>query len=380
MYRYNDEVTGKRVTIYDTNLASLREKEKQIHKDLEDKLVTNAAVKRLTLNDLFERYMETKQIKENTRKNYVAMWNNRVRNIIGNLKIVNLKQSQILLFYSKLSNEGLSHSTIKYLHIMILPSLEIAVNDDIIRKNPARGALKNYGVAAKKKEASTPEQEEKLLKFVAESKIYNVHLPMIQIMLGTCLRAGEIIGLTWSDVDMKNKEIYITNQLIYEDLGQGHQFHDSSPKTNAGVRKIPMTQTVYEAFVKQKELNFMLGNRSKVEIAGRKDFIFNSKHGRPIMPAGVNSFLKNIVTAYNKRESELAQMEQRNPELMPAISAHTLRHTGCTRLGEYGVDPKVMQYWMGHSNSSITMDIYNHMNDKKRILKEVAKLDKVIVV
>ena len=74
--------------------------------------------------------------------------------------------------------------------------------------------------------------------------------------------------------------------------------------------------------------------------------------GRPIMPAGVNSFLKNIVNAYNKKESKLAEEEKREPELMPPISSHTLRHTGCTRLGENNVNPKVMQYVMGCCMSS----------------------------
>lgn len=99
-----------------------------------------------------------------------------------------------------------------------------------------------------------------------------------------------------------------------------------------------MTQMVYDAFRKQRELNLMLGLQSNVEIGGRSGFIFNTKHGRPIMPAGVNSFLKNIVNAYNKKESELAEEEKL--ELMLPIS-------GCIRLGENNVNPKVMQYVMG---------------------------------
>ena len=113
-----------------------------------------------------------------------------------------------------------------------------------------------------------------------------------------------------------------------------------------------MTQMVYDAFRKQRELNLMLGLQSNVEIGGRSGFIFNTKHGRPIMPAGVNSFLKNIVNAYNKKECKLAEEEKREPELMPPISSHTLRHTGCTRLGENNVNPKVMQYVMGYWMSS----------------------------
>ena len=97
------------------------------------------------------------------------------------------------------------------------------------------------------------------------------------------------------------------------------------------------------------------GLQSNVEIGKRSGFIFNTKHGRPIMPAGVNSFLKNIVNAYNKRETILAENENREPELMPHISAHILRHTGCTRLGENNVNPKVMQYVMAVSYTHLAM-------------------------
>ena len=111
---------------------------------------------------------------------------------------------------------------------------------------------------------------------------------MMQVMFGACLRVSETIGLTWSDVDMKNREIHVGGQLVYYEGDEGYCFHDSETKTDAGTRDIPMTQMVYDAFRKQRELN-----------------------------------------------------------LMSPISSHTLRHTGCTRLGENNVNPKVMQYVMG---------------------------------
>ena len=231
-YRYKDEITGKRNSVYAPDLASLREMEKKINKDMDDQLITDASVKKLTVNTLFERYMATKNIRERTKKNYTNMWDYRVRNTLGNIRVVDFKTSHVRTFFSKLSDEGLAHSTIKGFYGLLNPSFEMAVEDGIIRK--------------------------------------------------------------------------------------------------------------------QKELNLMLGLQSKVEIGGRSGFIFNTKHGRPIMTAGVNSFLKNIVNAYNKKETILAANEKREPELMPHISSHILRHTGCTRLGENNVNPKVMQYVMGH--------------------------------
>jgi integrase len=380
MYRYKDIVTGKRVAIYAMDLADLREQEKIVNKDLEDRIITDSTIKKMTLNDLFERYMATKKIKDKTRNNYVSLWDNRVRNELGNLRVTQIKASHIRMLYSKLSDEGLAHNTIKYIHCMIFPSLEMAVDDDIIRKNPAKGTLENYGAPPKEKEALTQRQQEKLLEFVAASNVYKVHLPMMQIMFGACLRVSETIGLTWADVDLKAREIHISGQIVYQDDGEGYKFYESTTKTDAGVRCIPMTQMVYEAFLHQKELNFMLGNHSEVEIGERSGFIFNTKHGRPIMPAGVNSFLSNIVNAYNKKETVLAEKEKREPELMPHISAHTLRHTGCTRMGESNVNPKVMQYVMGHSDIDVTMNVYNHISDKGRVEAEMSKMDIAAVV
>ena len=281
-YRYKDEITGKRNSVYAADLASLREMEKKINKDMEDLLITDASVKKLTVNTLFERYMATKNIKERTKKNYIRMWDYRIRNTLGNIRVVDFKTSHVRTFFSALSDEGLAHSTIKGLYGLLNPSFELAVEDGIIRKNPVTGTLGDYGAPAKEKEALTLEQQEKLLKFVEQSN---------------------------------------------------------------------------------------------VEIGGRSGFIFNTKHGRPIMPAGVNSFLKNIVNAYNKKESKLAEEEKREPELMPPISSHTLRHTGCTRLGENNVNPKVMQYVMGHSDAQITMNVYNHIAEKSHVENEMSKMN-----
>ena len=116
--------------------------------------------------------------------------------------------------------------------------------------------------------------------------------------------------------NMKNREIHVGGQLVYYEGDEGYCFHDSETKTDAGIRDIPMTQMVYDAFRKQRELN-----------------------------------------------------------LMPSISSHTLRHTGCTRLGENNVNPKVMQYVMGHSDAQITMNVYNHIAEKSHVENEMSKMN-----
>lgn len=380
MYRYTDEKTGKRIAVYDADLAGLREKERIIAREMDDGIMTDRAVKKLTVNGLFERYLEARKLAEQTRKNYVSMWNNRVKDEIGQMKVVQVRPSHIRLFYAKLTAEGYSRNTIKLLHTLLYPSFEMAIEDDIIRKNPAKNALRDNGRAPKVKEALTIPQQKRLLAFVEQSEIYKVYLPMLQIMIGTGFRCGELIGLTWDNVDMKNRSILIENQLIYEDFGDGYKLHVVPPKTDAGIRTIPMSEVVYKAFEKQKRLNFMQGIPRTVEIDGCTNSIFMSKNGRPLMPSALNNVLLNIKNAYNKQEVEAARKEKREAELMPAISAHTMRHTSCTRMIESGMDLKVVQYIMGHSNVSITLDVYSHITEWARIESEITKINMVQVV
>ena len=177
-YRYTDIRSGKRLTVYAKDLPELREKEKQIAKDLEDNILTDGVIKKLTLNKL------------------------------------------------------------------ICPALEMAVDDDIIRKNPAKFSISDYGRQAEERIALTVLQQEKMLEFVKNNQVYNTYYPMLRIMLGTGVRCGELIGLTWEDVDVRTKAVSIDHQLIYKDLGDGYKFHISTPKTDSGIRTIPMTSDV----------------------------------------------------------------------------------------------------------------------------------------
>lgn len=141
-----------------------------------------------------------------------------------------------------------------------------------------------------------------------------------------------------------------------------------------------MSDTVYQAFAAQKRQNFLQGIPRNAEIEGRTDFIFMSKNGRPLMPGAVNNVLYNIVAAYNRQEAARAEKESRDAEWMPPISAHTLRHTGCTRMAEQGLDMKVVQYVMGHASVGVTMEVYNHITEKARVENEIAKMDAVKIV
>lgn len=371
LYRYTDICTGKRKTVYSNDLTDLRRKEKAIAKDIDDNILTDAAAKNLTLNTLFEKYLSVSVIDEGTKVNYKNMWNIHVRDTIGNIKVVEMRTSHIRSIYSEMSKKQYAQSTIKYIHTMILPALEIAVNDDIIRKNPARKALiSEYGEEPKEKKVLSVSEQEQLLEFMNKSHIYRKYIPMITIMVETSLRCGELIGITFKDVDLENKELHINHQLTYRNYrdGNGCMFRIKKPKTKAGIRTIPLTDKTCDAFRELRNQNIQAGIVCAFEIEGVTDFVFLTKNGRPMMPNALNNVLYNIVKSYNRYVSEEQSIEQ--------FSSHVIRHTGCTNMARAGINVKVAQYVMGHTHSDVTMDVYNHLNNEMDAKLEFSKFEK----
>ncbi len=376
LYRYFDS-TGKRRIIYALTLSELRKKEKQIQRDLQDGIDISRSD--MTLNQLFQMYMDNKtDLRESTRCNYISVWNNGLKDsVLGNMKIAQIRQIHIRSFYSELVKKRLSANMVKLYHNLIYPALELAVDSDIIRKNPAKDAKKGIGGTKKERTAMTIAEQGKLLDFIKGSDRYRIYYPMMVFALSTALRVGELTGLRWSDVDLKENIIHIRQQLIYRNLGDGCRFHVQDLKTEAGRRDIPLTASARKSLIRQKELSLLLGTKQKKEIDGITDFVFLNSLGNPYATNAINFMLKNMVDAYNRAEREAAGREKREAEPLPHISAHILRHTACTRLAESGIDPKTLQYIMGHSSIAVTMDIYNHV-DTVRVKNEMEKAEDVI--
>ena len=371
MYRYTDAKTGKQKSIYAKDLPELRAKEKALEHDLENNVRTDGNAKKLTVNDFFERYLDIKEISDSTKVNYRSAWENHVRDSIGQYKVVQVVPSDIKKLYSDLSKQGLARSSIKHIHNLLHPVLEMAVDDEIINRNPVKSVWSDYGREAEEKKALTLTQQRRLMQFLKSDSMYKCYCPMLTIMLGTGVRCGELVGLTWDDVDLEKKEIKIRRTLVYKDYGDGLKLHVSTPKTKSGVRTIPMSDSVYNAFTEQKELNTLLGrDRNEFEVEGLRNFVFITRNSRPLLMNSVNKILTNIVKAINAQEPE---------EPFPPVSAHTMRHTFCTRMAENGMDIKVLQHIMGHANINITMQVYNHIADSSRIEKELARINALVV-
>ena len=191
--------------------------------------------------------------------------------------------------------------------------------------------------------------------------MYRHYLPLFTTLLGTGMRIGECLGLTWENLDFKDGLIYVTHSLRYDNYGDGYKLHISKPKTESGKRVIPMMEDVRRQLLKQREHSFMSQSSKECMVDGYSGFVFVKETGKVFLTNEINAMLNRICRKYNKLEERAAEEEKRHPIVLPHLSAHVMRHTFCTRFCENETNVKVIQEIMGHSNVGVTMNIYNHV-------------------
>ena len=136
---------------------------------------------------------------------------------------------------------------------------------------------------------------------------------------------------------------------------KGCYFNVHSPKTDAGIRLVPMLSFVKEAFLMERDIHELLDLKYEVTIDGYTDFIFLNRFGETQHQGCINKAIRRIIRDCNDEQFEKSE----NPEvLLPPFSCHTLRHTFTNRMYEAGVKPKVMMEALGHADISTTMNIY----------------------
>lgn len=377
MFRYVD-LSGWRKAVYSWKLVdtdkvpegkkcdrSLREMEKQIQRDLDDKINT-ADGDTMTVDDLYEQFMADRlDLKETTRCSYAHLYDTHIRDTLGYKKVGAVKYSDIQRIYlCMLTKENYKMGTVQSVHSILYQMFDMAMIESIIRTNPTASALKKAKRLSERKEtqqrhALSIEEQARLVDFVYHDKTYRRWGPLFTVLLGTGMRIGEALGLRWCDCDFDANTITVDHILVYKEreVDRKYEYRITTPKTITSKRVIPMFAEVREALLKIKETQQCIAK--PFEVDGYTDFIFLNSHGKVFTPGAVFSTIQRITDAYNREEHFLAEKENRDPCFLPKFSAHILRHTFCTRLCENKTDIKVVQDVMGHRKITTTMDVYN---------------------
>lgn len=353
-------VATDRVPAGKRDCISLREKIAELQKDIHDGI--DVVGKKMTLCQLYAKQnAQRPKVRKNTETGRKYLMDILKKDKLGVRSIDSIKPSDAKEWAIRMSENGYAYQTINNYKRSLKASFYIAIQDDCVRKNPFDFQLKAVlDDDTAPKTVLTEEQEEKLLAFAKADKTYSKNYDEILILLKTGLRISEFGCLTLPDLDFENRLVNIDHQLLRDtEIG----YYIETPKTKSGERQVPMVEEAYQAF---KRVLANRKNDKRVEIDGYSDFLFLNRKNYPKVASDYNGMMKGLVKKYNKY----------NEDKLPHITPHSLRHTFCTNYANAGMNPKALQYIMGHANIAMTLNYYAHatfdsaMAEMKRLNKE----------
>ncbi len=340
----------------------------------------------------FKEYAK-EQLTEATHYFYLDVYNAYIKDEIGHYTMSGLKPLRIQELLNHLKNDnvrrdnkegGLSSSTVKKIYALLSKMYACAVNWQIVNDNPCR---KVQPPKAEKKDDIkhfTPEQALIFLNAldVGYTTTYKAHtrtddtgkkytvpeytethyIPLqlkvfYHIALYGGMRKGEILALTFDDIDFKRQTISITKSVSYVN----HRLIIKEPKTQTSNRVIVVPKHVID-LIRQLKLEkakkqFELGTYWK-----NTNYLFTTERGEPMNVSTPYQAFKKIIRRHNRmiETDESLKPKQKQSLLLPDIPLHGLRHTSATLLIAKSIDPKTVSARLGHSQTSTTLNIYAH--------------------
>ncbi len=345
MYRYTD-LHGKRACVYAQTLDQLRDKEKAISKDMADGI--DFASGEISIGELLDMYLSSKS---NIRHSTFEMYQSVISTVKATCQCSNrlrtFKKSDAKRMMVDLQNAGKSYSYIELIKKVLSAAFKLAVEDGVIRTNPFLFALSEVLQNESAGRTSLTEKEKLLFLDAAKDGLFGKrHYDEVVLLLHTGMRISELYGLTLNDVDLKERCISINKQLLYR-----NGLYIERPKTSSGTRVIPIAdQATYDTLCN------IISNRKRCDtewiVDGYTGFLFVNSNGSPKTSSTLQRAMQTMIERYNATHTQK----------LPKITPHILRHTYCTDMISRGVDPKTVQYLLGHSNISVTMNVYTHMD------------------
>ena len=374
IYQFRKMIDGERVTITDTDLAELRKRENELLVDLDKGKNVKNRNSNMTLNEYFEFWLNTyaiNKVKASTLSHYNNCYNIYVRDVLGGRKISKLTKVDFQVFFNELSAKGLGHSLQTCLRAELNGLFECALDDDIVPKNPIRN-IDIVNKDTKEKKAVPEDQRNAFMAFIKESE-YAEDYPLFVTLFNTGMRIGELSALTWVDIDFANDTIRINKNHVKLNPKQfGFRHAIGTPKSKKSIRTVNMNKTTRTALLQLRMKGEQYPDYKLPVINDRGDvigecggFVFFSACNKVIDSQVARQKIKHIVEAYNQTT---------DGEKIDLFSAHNARHTFTSMAYESGADMKVVSELLGHSSTSITLDTYTHLSEKKQNeKKEVVK-------
>lgn len=354
-YQARVYIKGNDKPIYASSkrLEEVKQKREKILEQYNLGLQTDASKK--TLNDWFDEWMElyvVGKVKPRTVQNYIREYE-RCKSYIGHIKVNQLQPTYIQKMVNELFKKGYKRATVN----------NIEENDS---------------------DRLTDEQIKKIFNAAAGTRYYELFV----ILLNTGMRIGEACALEWKDIDFEKRSVYIyktigTSLIYYDKYGEKlkepyYLTQITSPKKEASVRKIPLTETAIKAFedwrIKQEKDIKKLGKKwgkDNVLLKQYPELIFTTQKGNCYMPSVAGKECARIAQKMNVEEKKVAESEGRECQYV-RVHPHMFRHTFISLCYEAGMDTSVILRISGHKHIKM-MKYYTHL-DEKFVNKEFDKM------
>lgn len=352
--------------------------------EFENKVKTGQYIKGdITLADFTARWIEEYgkiQLAETTLYSYRMALKDQILPALGHIQLGKLQPIQIQSFLNNLLEDGVRKDgkpggygarTVKYMQQILSSILHTAVYWQVILSNPCERVK-----PPAKKDAPTPgrvkhftdEQVGRFLEAIEGEPLKYRLLANIGIYVGS--RKGEMLGLTWADVDLDAGTLFIDKVGSY--TPEKGLFIKDTPKNVSSVRSVELIDRVIVLLrlhkKEQAEDRLRLG-----ELWQNQDLIFTQWNGLQMHTSTPRQWMGRFIDRYNTnimKDNTLADGEK-STRLLPKIPFHGLRHTSATLMIAGHVDIRTVSARLGHARTSTTTDIYSHFlktSDKKAAL------------
>ena len=305
---------------------------------------------------LFETIRLSNKIKPSTFERYEGIYRNYIVNSsIYGLKLSELKSIQIQRYYNELHKSDKSSNVIKNLNKLIKYFLNYAVDEGYLTKNPCNGkkiVIPGESVLRKIELRNFDDNEINSIKAALDGHRLKA---LFLLDLGTGLRQGELLGLKWSDINMKNKELHVNRSIKQVSIiaGDGTRSFKTilqTPKTKGSLRTVTVPDNLINILKAHSSIQKLEKLKAGSCYVKDTDYIFTTELGKTIDASNLTKQYKRLLIKAN--------LEYRK--------FHSLRHTYATKLFERGVKLKTVSELLGHSNIAIIADIYTHVMPKEK--------------
>lgn len=350
-----DELTGKRIRAYKTVKGSKREANSVMHRmitEMEEGKLTQRNNKTVAewMDEWLANYLPN--IEETTRIGYQTKIRCYIKPAIGDIRIKSLRTEHVQKMVNDMKDRGLSPKNIRDTFNNINAAMKKAVKTRLVPYNPCEAVE----LPKLKKYRANVYSAETIHTVLDAAKGTDMYLPiLLLVMVG--LRRGELLALRWQDIDFKNSILKVRRNLVNGEKG----YIIKEPKSEAGIRDIHLGSDVMQT-LKAARLKYMTDAFEYGTGFQNLNFVIYQEDGSPFHPDSMTQKWRRFLESHN----------------LPKIRLHDLRHSNATALIQAGVNPRVVQQRLGHSDVNITLNTYTHVLPEMDV-EAAEKLDSIML-